>query len=504
MCKERGLQGRVIWFDAEANLRELSTRKGVAETVRKCRAVNINTIVVDVKPLSGLVLYNSKIAPKLTVMEGKHYPRGYDLLKTVIDEGHKSGIAVHAAINVFSEGSQTVNGGPAFRNRNWQCIQYEVNRTVSTDDGATMPLRSADGPYPGGLCAYGRNSDVIGNLPPDTTYVSVSSEGRVIHAERVAGRARLSAPEGGFLLIGDNDSGAWLKQKADEGALFKIEGKSALQRVGETQNVHHAVFVNPCNPDVRAYELSVVRDICENYAIDGLVLDRMRYPNMYTDFSDVTRAAFEDFIDRKVENWPEDVFARPLIPGDEIVKGPLFKDWIKFRAKVIRDFMAEARQTVKSIRRSVQVGIYVGSWYPVYFDVGVNWGSPNHCAADLDDYICTGCYYTHTTRKEALTKGDPEWKSVEAAADESMNAIADETFVYGSLYLRQYNGRPDKFIEAIRQCLAKTQGCMLFDLVYVRDYNWWSVLKQAFPKPANAPHEAPSLLSKTDGKRRSG
>ncbi|MHB9035067.1 MAG: alpha amylase family protein [Armatimonadota bacterium] len=515
LCREKGLQGRVIWFDAEANMQELSTREGVAETVRKCRSANINTIIVDVKPLAGLVLYNSKIAPKLVSLDGKAYPRGYDLLKVVVEEGHKAGIAVHAAINVFSEGSQTMSGGPAFRHPDWQCVQFEMDRTVSASGGEKMALRSADGPYPGGMCVYGRNSYVMGDLPPGSVYVSVSSSGRVVHAEQVAGQARLSAPEGGFLLIGNNDSGAWLKQLADGGARFKLEGKSALRRVGETDNLHHAVFVNPCNPEVRAYELSLMREICRNYAVDGIVLDRMRYPNLYTDFSDVTRTAFEEFIGKKVENWPGDVFTRPLVPGDELARGPLFKEWIKFRAKVIRDFLAEAKHTVKSVRPSVQLGVYVGSWYPVYFDVGVNWGSPSHSAPDLDwwpdgyeetgyadlaDYLCTGCYYTHPTRKEALAKGDVEWKSVEAAAEESINAVGDETFIYGSLYLRQYRGRPKKFLEAIRQCLSKTQGCMLFDLVYVRDYDWWSVLKQAFPKPANAPHKAPAML----GKRRNG
>ncbi|MEN6357945.1 MAG: alpha amylase family protein [Armatimonadota bacterium] len=518
ICRQKHLQGRIIWFDAEANLRQLSSRKGVAETVRKCREANINTIIVDVKPLSGLVLYKSRIAPRLTSLNGVAYPRDYDLLRAVVDEGHKAGIAVHASINVFSEGSQSAGGGPAFKNRDWQCVQYEMDRCVCTSDGQKRSLRSADGPYQGDICAYGSNSGVIGDLPPDTTYVRVSGDGRASRAEQVIGRAHLCAPDGGFILLGNNDAGGWLKQTADSGAKFTLEGKAAMRRVSETDNLHQAVFVNPCNPDVQAYELSIMREIVEKYDVDGIVLDRMRYPNIYTDFSDVTRKQFESFIGKKVQSWPEDIFARPLVPGD-IARGPLFKDWLKFRAQVIRDFLAQVRATVKSIRRGVQLGVYVGSWYPVYFDVGVNWGSPSHSAPDLDwwpngyeetgyadlaDYICTGCYYTYPTRKEALDKGEQEWKSVEAAAQESMNAVKDETFVYGSLYLRQYNGRPDKFLEAIRQCLDKTQGCMLFDLVYVRDYDWWSVLKQAFPKPVSAPHEAPSLLSQSRNGRPAG
>ena len=85
IAKQMGLQGRVVWFDAEANLWELSNRAGVAETVAQCKAAHINTIVLDIKPLCGLVLYNSKIAPRMSEWEGRKYPKGYDLLQTVIE-----------------------------------------------------------------------------------------------------------------------------------------------------------------------------------------------------------------------------------------------------------------------------------------------------------------------------------------------------------------------------------------------------------------------------------
>src|SRR5450756_2574079 len=71
LARQQGAQGRVMWFDAEANLEALSTRAGVADMIAKCKAANINTVIVDVKPLAGLVLYKSKIAPRLTSFEGK-------------------------------------------------------------------------------------------------------------------------------------------------------------------------------------------------------------------------------------------------------------------------------------------------------------------------------------------------------------------------------------------------------------------------------------------------
>ena len=148
LCREEGAQARIMWFDAEANLWQLSTREGVADTVRRCKDAGINTIIVDVKPLSGLVLYQSKIAPRLTESGGKPYPPDYDLLATVIDDGHKAGIPVHAAINVFSEGSQKVGRGVAFTHQDWQCVEYGMERTICASDGTSRRLVGGSAPWP--------------------------------------------------------------------------------------------------------------------------------------------------------------------------------------------------------------------------------------------------------------------------------------------------------------------------------------------------------------------
>ncbi len=311
---------RLMWLDAEANLWELSTREGVKRTIASCKAANIDIVIVDVKPLAGVVLYNSRIAPRISIFKRAAYPAAYDLLQTTIEEARKAEISVHAAVDVLSEGSPIMPGGPAFDHPDWQCIQLQ--------------------------------------------------------------------PE-------------------EEAPVFK--------RVGKLDNVHGAMFVNPLHRQVRAYEMGVIREICQ-YDIDGIILDRMRYPNLYADFSDLTRKVFERSIGREVERWPGDILTRNAPPAQE-VRGPLFKQWLRFRAQVMRDFLAEARRAAKSAKPDVKLGVYVGSWYTTYYDVGVNWGSPEHTEsldwwpegyeqtgfADLVDYLCTGCYYPHPTRREAAS-----------------------------------------------------------------------------------------------------
>ena len=511
LARQQRAQGRIMWFDAEANMWALSTREGVADTVAKCKAANINTIIVDVKPLAGLVLYNSKIAPRLTTFQGKPYPRGYDMLRTVVEEGHKAGIPVYAAMNVFSEGSRTVKGGPAHTHPDWQCVQYEIQYTLSADDVVPIGLSKPNAAFrKGQVCLYGVGSERAGKLPVNTYYVRVAADGAPIQSGTASGNAHISAPDGGYILLGSGKSAQLLKDIVEGGKSFRLSSSETLVKASEVGDMHHAIFVNPLNPEVKNYALSIIKEICSNYAVDGVVLDRMRYPNLYTDFSDATRQAFEKQLGRKVEKWPQDILTRTMSNSEGFARGPLFKDWLKFRAQVMHDFIVDARKTLKAAKADALLGIYVGSWYPAYYDVGVNWGSPSNSAdyewwpegyettgyADQVDFMCTGCYYANPSRKDALASGDPEWMSVEAAAQESTNAVKNDTFVYSSLYLLQYSKQPEKFLKAIEECLSNSQGCMLFDLVYARDYNWWDVLKTAFPDPAKAPHDVEGLLSK--------
>ncbi len=391
-----GVSGRLMWFDAEANLAELSLREGVREALECCANANIDTVIVDVKPLSGFVLYDSSVAPR---MPG--YPEGYDLLATVLDAAKEFGVAVYAAVNVFSEGTAKRPGGPAFAHPERQCVQ----------------------------------------LQPD-----------------------------------------------------------GLKLVSELTNEHMAVFVNPANPDAVQYELAILHEITSRYPVQGVVLDRMRYPNKFCDFGEQTREALEQMLGAKMDNWPEDVCARQ---GSELIPGRFFGQWLTYRAGAIRGFLEKARAVVKSANPEAALGTYVGSWYPYYWDVGVNWGSPKHIAkyewwpegygktgyAELADFLCPGCYYPNPTRAEAEANGVEEWRSVEAGLEEASFAIEDACVSYGSIYLRDYIGRPEQLERAIGLCLENSQGCMLFDLVHARENNQWPILAGCFSGLSGVPHE---------------
>ena len=382
---------RLLWCDAEANCRRLSTHADVSLILEKAKRAGIDAVIVDVKPLGGEVLYVSGLAPRLGEVNGFRYPESFDLLAAAIEEGHSRGIEVHAGINVFSEGHREWGRGPAYQHPEWQVVSYEA---------------------------------------------------------------------AGF-------------RRSEESGIFS-----------------YGLFVNPIGP-AREYELKIIQEIVSRYDIDGITFDRMRYPNLYADFSETSREGFEEWLGRGTIEWPFDIFR--IESQDQPPKqGRYYKEWLEWRARQIRGFAEEAVGLIRSIKPDLTIGNYVGSWYESYYDVGVNWASERFHAgyewmtsgynetglAELFDYLCTGCYYPIPTIADAKAAGRSEGATVEAAARLSCRVVNGAAPVYASLYLKDYAGNPEGFRKAIQAALGNSQGVMLFDLVYLEDYDWWPLIAE--------------------------
>ena len=263
-----------------------------------------------------------------------------------------------------------------------------------------------------------------------------------------------------------------------------------FKRSEESGTFSFGIFINPIGP-AREYELKIVREIVSKYEIDGITFDRMRYPNLYADFSQTSREAFEAWLGQGPVTWPDDIF---LIGEPSPKHGRYYKQWLEWRAWQIKGFAQEAIGLIRSIKPDLIVGNYVGSWYEPYFDVGVNWASEKFHAgydwmtpqynqtgfAELFDYLCTGCYYRTPTIAEARTAGRSEGATVEAAARLSCRVVNEACPVYASLYLKDYAGKPEDFRRAIQAALGNSQGVMLFDLIYLEQYDWWRLIEEEF------------------------
>lgn len=152
----------------------------------------------------------------------------------------------------------------------------------------------------------------------------------------------------------------------------------------------NAKFFNPVHPTVQNYIIGLLEDLAAYEELDGIILDRCRFDGFQSDFSEYTKKEFEKHIGAAVENWPEDVL--PVGAGYGIYYQTYTKKWHEFRAKVIHDFVEKARYAVKAVNPDIKFGAYVGGWYASYYEVGVNWGSPNYPTGNYFSQWATSDY----------------------------------------------------------------------------------------------------------------
>ncbi len=271
------------------------------------------------------------------------------------------------------------------------------------------------------------------------------------------------------------------------------------------------------------------------YPVAGVILDRARYTGLDTDFGTASRDGLERYVGDKIRRWPEDVYELVVAPAGDHAEllsgvgnlgllcasegfwlrpGPLFRYWLAFRAQVIHDFVAAARQRVKAARSDALFGLYAGSWYPSYYELGVNWASRELEGDDLAvagpvpliyqatgfaeelDLFMSGNYYPEVyeheatgaafadrgeggPREPAQTRQSNWWCTVEGACRMVEHVTNHARPTYGSLYLAQYEGRPERAREAALVCDARSEGVMIFDASHMERLQWWDVLAAA-------------------------
>jgi len=257
------------------------------------------------------------------------------------------------------------------------------------------------------------------------------------------------------------------------------EDEGVLKSVLNTKRDCLLCYVNPANDEVSEFELLRVKEVIENYDVDGIVMDRTRYDNQYADFGNVTKVKFEKYLHRngkELNDWPEDVYS--VDSDGRMIFGSLYLEWLTFRAEMIRSFAEKLRHLIEKhnveYKKQVCLAAYAGSWYELYYQNGVNWGSTNFCYnkrlkfpleelytqayqntsyLEFIDFLMIGCYYTSKDMIEKyLTIG---------------NIVTNgEVPIIGSISLPHLTSKETQRV-GYQTCFTKSDGCMIFDLCYV-------------------------------------
>ena len=104
---------RYIWIDAAANFPDYANNKeNIAKDMAKIKAAGFTDIIVDVRPTTGDVLFNTDVVDQVKRMDVwgnsgySYYERTetWDYLQAFIDEARKQELKVNASINTFVGG----------------------------------------------------------------------------------------------------------------------------------------------------------------------------------------------------------------------------------------------------------------------------------------------------------------------------------------------------------------------------------------------------------------
>lgn len=254
-------------------------------------------------------------------------------------------------------------------------------------------------------------------------------------------------------------------------------------------------FMDPVNPQVQEFLLTLLGEVASYEGLDGIVMDRCRFDDYAMDagYTEVARQEFANYIGHEPERWP--VFEE---------SGHIFLDkepdlletqWLTFRCRVIHDFVEQAVCKVHSVRADLPLGIYVGAWFSEYYRSGVNWTSPKYNLAkeeatykwatpeyqatgfaDLPDFMLLGTYCpaanVHGTTEKTMQGyaklgrkrlcGDVPF----AAGPDIGNEKGFETGDKGAL------------IPEIAKVIEKeADGFFLFDLCHIRMFNYWDDIR---------------------------
>ncbi|MDG5799161.1 alpha amylase family protein [Marinilabiliaceae bacterium ANBcel2] len=274
-------------------------------------------------------------------------------------------------------------------------------------------------------------------------------------------------------------------------------------------------MLNPALPEAQQYQLAILQEVATKYSdFDGILLDRGRYDGITSDFSLESKKMFEEYSGITVNDFPDDILYWEESNDEyEWKRGQYFNKWIEWRAMVIHDFFRDARETIKNVNPDIGFGAYTGAWYPVYYELGVNWASKNYDPsqyydwatedyknsgyAEMLDIYLSGLYFFEVTIAEveamnqeamrtrgeaAMGEGRDYWYSVEGSAQLAKEVTKGVVPLTGTLYVDQYQQDSEQFERAVAMALRESDGLGIFDIVHIIDKDWWDVLKRGIDK----------------------
>ncbi|MFC4598402.1 endo-1,4-beta-xylanase [Cohnella hongkongensis] len=146
---------------------------------------------------------------------------------------------------------------------------------------------------------------------------------------------------------------AWIPQFHDQAAFmahpdWQMQAWVDGERIPFTGSGGSEYFINPIHHEAQQYERSIIREVIENYDVDGVVLDWIRFDDYNMDVSDYTIGKFEA------------EFGYSPLSIDFDTASDRREEWNEWRAEQIGQYVADIRGDIlRSSKPDVQLGVYI-------------------------------------------------------------------------------------------------------------------------------------------------
>ncbi|HEY7290557.1 MAG TPA: family 10 glycosylhydrolase [Vicinamibacterales bacterium] len=153
------------------------------------------------------------------------------------------------------------------------------------------------------------------------------------------------------------------------------------------------LYLSPASPESVDYTVGVIRDIASRYAVDGVHLDYIRYPDEDSDYGRDTLDRFRRTVSGTLSSSERKRYDSGL-SNDPLVYTRSFADrWRAFRTDRLTDLVARVRRTVREVRPAAMLSAAVtpdpGDAVTRRFQDWRGW-----IAANLVDVACPMAYTT--------------------------------------------------------------------------------------------------------------
>jgi len=214
-------------------------------------------------------------------------------------------------------------------------------------------------------------------------------------------------------------------------------------RLQQTSKGAERLWMNPAHPANTRHHLDIISEILENYDVDGIHLDYIRYPDSDSCYSPFTRSQFESDTGNTVAEWPQDVMSG----------GPQQQAFIQWRAGTISAFVKQARQLANKTKPNVRLSAAVWGLYPqIIQSIGQDWGS--WIKDGIIDFVCPMNYAEDLYKFTSLTDQQLNLPGIRGKLYPGIGVTASESQLRSDQVVEQ--------ILALRQ--RGVRGFALFDL----------------------------------------